>query len=176
MKINMSDSKRTIRVILAALVGVIILVTLFCQSKSVFVERNYMYPTETFIQLENGKPVTQDITVSGANPVLQDISIMFATNARVNEGDVKVELLSGDEVLCSWDVDAAEILDNAIRGFDAKDGITLSSDGVYTIRITETFEGENNIAVGASTTGFLSCTISTYDSGRCLKWFIRKDY
>lgn len=172
MKMKLSDKKRMIKALVAAAVGVLIIVTLFCQSRSVFTDRSDFYPTETFVQLENGKPVTQNITVSGANPVLQDISIMFATNARVNEGDVKVELLSGEEVLCSWDVDAAEILDNAIRGFDAKDGITLSSDGVYTIRITETFEGENNIAVGASTTGFLSCTISTYDSGRCLKWFL----
>lgn len=170
MKINWQKNEKKLKVVIAALIGVMIIVMLFSQSKSVFTNTNHYYPTETYIQLEDGKPVVQDIVITGPNPVIQNISVLFATNARVNEGNVKIELLSGEEVLYSWDISASELLDNAIRGFEVKGGVKVSQGEVCSIRITETFNGENNIAIGASTTGFLNCTISTYDSVRCMKW------
>ncbi len=172
MKIKMPDKSRLVKIMIAAVIGVLILMMLFWQSKSVYTSKNYYYPTETFVQLESGKPVTQVLSAPGNNPVLKSVAVTFATNARFNEGDVLVELLSGDTVLCDWHVDAGDLLDNAIREFDAEDGIRLSSDEVYTVRITETYEGEeNNIAVGSASTGYLSCYMTTYDSGACLKWF-----
>ena len=170
MKINWQKNEKKLKVVIAALIGVMIIVMLFSQSKSVFTNTNHYYPTETYIQLEDGKPVVQDIVITGTNPVIQNISVLFATNARVNEGNVKIELLSGEEVLYSWDISASELLDNAIRGFEVKGGVKVPQGEVCSIRITETFNGENNIAIGASTTGFLNCTISTYDSVRCMKW------
>ena len=172
MKLNTVDKNKTIKIIAAAIIGVLIIVMLFWQSKAVYTDSNYYYPTETFVQLESGKPVSQELPAPGSNPVLKSVAVTFATNARVNEGDVTVELLSGDEVITSWNIKASELLDNAIREFDAPDGIRLNSDSTYTVRITETFEGEeNNIAVGSASTGNLSCFIKTYDSGMCLKWF-----
>ncbi len=172
MKIKMPDKSRLVKIMIAAVIGVLILMMLFWQSKSVYTSKNYYYPTETFVQLESGKPVAQVLSAPGNNPVLKSVAVTFATNARFNEGDVLVELLSGDTVLCDWHVDAGDLLDNAIREFDANDGIRLSSDEVYTVRITETYEGEeNNIAVGSASTGYLSCYMTTYDSGACLKWF-----
>lgn len=171
MKIDLKDRNTTVRLIAAAIVGVIIIITLFGLSKSVYTSSNYYYPTETFVQLESGKPVSLDLEAPGSSPVLTSVAVTFATNARSNEGDVTVELLSGDSVLTSWNIKASELLDNAIREFDAPDGIKLSEGSVYTIRITETFEGENNIAVGSALTGNLSCYMTTYDSARALKWF-----
>ena len=172
MKLNTIDKTKTIKIIAAAIVGVLVIAMLFWQSKAVYTDSNYYYPTETFVQLESGKPVTQELPAPGSNPVLKSVAVTFATNARVNEGDVTVELLSGDEVITSWNIKASELLDNAIREFDAPDGIRLNSDSTYTVRITETFEGEeNNIAVGSASTGNLSCYLKTYDSGSCLKWF-----
>ena len=172
MKLNTIDKNKTIRIIAAAIIGVLIIVMLFWQSKAVYTDSNYYYPTETFVQLESGKPVSQELPAPGSNPVLKSVAVTFATNARVNEGDVTVELLSGGEVITSWNIKASELLDNAIREFEARDGIRLNSDSTYTVRITETFEGEeNNIAVGSASTGNLSCYIKTYDSGKCLKWF-----
>ena len=172
MKLNTIDKNKTVRIIAAAIIGVLIIVMLFWQSKAVYTDSNYYYPTETFVQLESGKPVSQELPAPGSNPVLKSVAVTFATNARVNEGDVTVELLSGDEVITSWNVKASDLLDNAIREFEAGDGIRLNSDSTYTVRITETFEGEeNNIAVGSASTGNLSCYIKTYDSGKCLKWF-----
>ena len=171
MKIRIPDKFRSVKAAVAAVIGVLILIMIFWLSKSVFTTGSYYYPTETFVQLENGQPVSQVLYAPGDNPVLRSVSVLFATNARSNEGDVTVELMAGDDVICDWHIKASELLDNAIRGFEAPDGIKLSRDELYTIRITETFEGENNIAVGASSTGYLSCSMTTYDSSRCFKWF-----
>ncbi len=171
MKFNGIDKSKSIKIAIAAVIGVLILVTLFWQSKSVYRTSNYYYPTETFVQLESGKPVTQDLEAPGPNPVLESVSVTFATNARVNEGSVLVEFMSGDEVLESWNISAGELLDNAIRSFDSDSKIVLNQGQTYTIRITETFEDENNIAVGSASTGNLSVLMTTYDSSRCNKWF-----
>ena len=93
MKLNTIDRNKTIRIIAAAIIGVLIIVMLFWQSKAVYTDSNYYYPTETFVQLESGKPVSQELSAPGSNPVLKSVAVTFATNARVNEGDVTVELL-----------------------------------------------------------------------------------
>ena len=170
MRIDLNDKKKLTKIIVSAVMGVLILMTLFWQSKSVYTDSTFYYPTEQFIELQNGQPVELQVLIDSANPVLKDVGVTFATYARVNEGDVKVEFLDGETVLSEWHVSASELLDNAIRGFDSKP-VRLNQGSVYTIRITEQFEGENSIAVGAASTGNLSCTVTTYDSGKCLKWF-----
>lgn len=171
MKIKEWDKTKTIRLIVASVIGVIILITMFWLSKSVYQSSNYYYPTEYFVQLENSKPVELNIQAPGTSPVLESVSVTFATNARSNEGNVRVELLEGGDVLTGWNINASELLDNAIRELKAPDGISLNEGGIYTIRITEEFEGENNIAVGAAMTGNLSCYLTTYDFSRAVKWF-----
>ncbi len=172
MKIEKPDRKRTVRLIAASLIGVIIVLMIFFLSKSVYTSSNYYYPTETFVQLESGKSVTQILEAPGASPVLESVSVTFATNARTNEGNVRIEFLKGEDVLTGWNISAAELLDNAIREFKAPSGIKLEDGGVYSIRITEEFEGENNIAVGSALTGNLSCYMTAYNSAASLKWAV----
>lgn len=171
MKIN-TGSTRIIRMITAALAAVLIIVALFWVSKSVYTKSTYFIPNEQYVQLEDGVPVEQAIRIEGDHQILKSVYVLFATNARVNEGEVRIELLDGGNVLCEWNIKASELLDNAIREFNAKDGIRLENGKSYTVRITDSFEGENQIAVGQASTGFLSCQIRSYDSVRGLKWFV----
>ncbi|MBP5180476.1 MAG: DUF2142 domain-containing protein [Clostridiales bacterium] len=171
MKIDLSDKRRLTKIIVSAVMGVLILLTLFWQSKSVYTNSTFYYPTEQFVELQSGQPVELNVLIDSDDPVLRSVAVTFATYARVNEGDVKVEFVEGDTVLSEWHVSASELLDNAIRGFEADHTVRLNKGSVYKIRITEQFEGDNSIAVGAASTGNLSCYVTTYDSGRCLKWF-----
>ncbi len=172
MKIEAFDRTGKIKLAVASLIGVIVVLMIFWMSKSVCLSSNYYYPTETFVQLESGKPVSIALEAPGPSPVLESVSVTFATNARTNDGSVLVEFLSGENVLCSWNIDAAELMDNAIREFYAPPGVKLTDGGVYTIRITEEFEGDNNIAVGSAVTGNLSCFMTTYDRKASAKWAV----
>ena len=172
MNLKAAGGKKVIKIAAAAVIGVLVLIMLFITSKSVFTTSNLYIPTEQFVQLQSGVPISREIIVPGRSPVLRSVAVTFGTNSRSNEGDVLVELLDGDSVLESWNIKASELLDNAIREFYSPRGIKLNEGGTYTLRITETFEGENNIAVGQARTGVLSCYMKTYDSASCFRWFI----
>ena len=106
MKIRIPDKFKSVKAAAAAVIGVLILIMIFWLSKSVFTTGSYYYPTETFVQLENGQPVSQVLYAPGDNPVLRSVSVLFATNARSNEGDVTVELMAGDDVICDLHIKA----------------------------------------------------------------------
>lgn len=172
MNLKAAGGKKVIKIAAAAVIGVLVLIMLFITSKSVFTTSNLYIPTEQFVQLQSGVPISREIIVPGRSPVLRSVAVTFATNSRSNEGEVLVELLDGDSVLERWNIEASELLDNAIREFYSPRGIKLNEGGTYTLRITETFEGENNIAVGQAQTGVLSCYMKTYDSASCFRWFV----
>ncbi|MBR3533356.1 MAG: DUF2142 domain-containing protein [Clostridiales bacterium] len=172
MRTDGFDRNMKIRIAVAAVAGIAVLFALFGLSKSVFMRSGLYVPTEQFVQLESGVPVITEVNVLDDDPVLRSVNVTFATYDRRNNGQVKVELLEDGNPVYEWNIEASELLDNAIRVFEANRSVRLRSGAVYSVRITETYEGENYIAVGQSLAGRLSCYLTSYDRSACLKWFV----
>ena len=162
---------KNIKTIVAVVIAALLLLPLFRLSKSVYVYGSPVFPTEGFFQLKNGITVSQKAEVPCQNAVLRSVSVLFATNDRVNDGEVLVELTEDGVPVLSRRVRASDLGNNMIRTFDADGSIRLDPDREYEVRITESFEGDNNVAVGFSSGGQYGCYISAYDSRECLIWF-----
>ncbi|MBR1796473.1 MAG: DUF2142 domain-containing protein [Clostridiales bacterium] len=171
MKVKLPDKNKSIKTSVAVLMCVLVLLAMLGLSRLVYVDRAYVHPVEGYVDLTSGEPFSRTIKIEGTDPVLKSIGITFGTYNRYNSGDVKVELIEGDKVLYEWNIDAIDLRDNEWQFFEPDRAVRLSQNGVYTIRITDTYEEGNMIAVGVAATDELSCRLYTYDRGSGLKWF-----
>lgn len=103
------------------------------------------------VQLASGETITQNIKLNPAS--LESISIMFGTNARVNQGTVTVSLSQNDKAIQTWTTDASSLQDNTWHLFVLSTPLSVSDfqDNTFSITIREDYTGNNGIAVWAST-------------------------
>lgn len=103
------------------------------------------------IQLENGVEYRQKL--KKYEGVLQKIHIMFGTNARINTGALCVVLQDDTETIQTWRIDVSELKDAAFHEFKLNKKLCLSAEKTYYLGLTETYAGDNSVAVYTSAYG-----------------------
>lgn len=101
---------------------------------------------DNIIVLENEKTYSVVVDVTSGHRI-EGFSLKFGTFGRVNEGDLCVKFLTNDEVIKEFSLPASMLKDNEYFKFDLDKLIVADSNIIYSIEITESYSGENYVAL-----------------------------
>lgn len=134
--------------LVALVLFVFLIVSMWLPAKSLSSIDSDSVPFEGFVQLENERSITSELNDISYGNNFESINIFLATNARINSGELQVELIKNDEVIELWKIRTEDIEDCCYSEFRSSNNIRFETGDRYFVRITDYYNGDNNIAVG----------------------------
>ena len=98
------------------------------------------------VELIDGIELKQGISGISDQSLLS-FSVFFGTYQRENKGEIYVTLYEDENIVCSWNISATELLDNTYKEFMLDSPLIIGNDHNYSFGITELFADDNAVAV-----------------------------
>lgn len=166
------NTSRKVNLIVTILVGICIILAMLLPAKAISLKNSTSAPIDYFLQLEDGKSVTSNLIRPVYGNVIKSINVLLGTNNKVNEGELQLELIKDDEVVETWLIRTEDVADCHYYVFDSKEGIRFEEGSSYFIRVTNFFDGENNLAVGMGAGNIICSMSATYNNQLTTKVYI----
>lgn len=126
----------------------------------------------SYHRLENNEEIIQYF--QGRDALIKGITLRFGTYAKVNSGNLLVQLFDDHSLIHEWSLNTEQLKDNADQEFRLKRAFWMSAQNTYKIVIKETYEGDNAIALWTSENGngLYSGNNSLWDKTACFRLII----
>jgi len=141
---------KKINIVVTVLIGIALIIAMYLPARSLFVVSSESAPIDIFVQLEDTKSITSELLRPAYGNTIKSINILLGTNNRVNEGELEVELLQDDTIIETWRIRTEDIVDYHYCAFESRNNLNFESGSNYYLRITNFYNGDNNIAVGTA--------------------------
>ena len=157
-------SRKNINIVVTVLIGIALIVAMYLPAKALFSRVSETAPIDLFVQMEDTKSVTSELIRPSYGNTLDSLNVLIGTNNRVNTGELLVELIEDDTVVESWRFGTEDIPDYHYYPLKSNTRLMFEDGSRYFIRVTNFYNGENNVAIGmAYGNGPVSSDINTCD-------------
>ncbi len=143
-----SISHKNINIVVTVLIGIALIVAMYLPARALFSNVSETAPIDVFVQMEDTKSVTSELIRPAYGNTLDSLNVLIGTNNRVNEGELLVELMKDDTVVESWRFRTEDIPDYHYYPLQSNSKIIFEEGSRYFVRVTNFYNGENNVAIG----------------------------
>ena len=98
------------------------------------------------IPLTSGEVLEQNIDTAGLSAI-KEIQIQFGTYKRTNAGTITVALFENENEVAHWEIPMESLIDNTFQSFKLGNAVKINKSAHYVLKISETYEGQNVVAV-----------------------------
>lgn len=93
--------------------------------------------------------IVQELKMDGITSITE-ISIQFGTYEKTNQGTLHIHLFENERSIAKWQLDTAELADNAYHEFSLAEPLEIQKKSSYFIYLSDDFKGDNAVALWTS--------------------------